>query len=324
MQLIGNVNRMGKNMTLDKLAVSLNVFVESDSTFQRRARILQAMWRKDRDISCGVRPSGDQPLGSCIPMPWAKEALENYITETIRDVVRAEVCDPVASAGKLYGKPRIFDNLLSSQPLCFNLFGELTHDLDLASAAVNSLSDGRFTEVTSIAFEYSPGRGDARYLNDRSAFDVFVHCRTADGGTGFLGIEVKYHEDLTGTADENKERYDEVADQMGCFAEDRGRLKASPLQQIWRDHLLAGITRIVDNYDDGMFVMLYPQNNPRVSSAIDNYRAQLLSDETFAAWTMEDLVDKLREHSNAPWIELFRERYLAFEKIDQRLTGTTG
>ena len=120
-------------------------------------------------------------------MPWAQEKLANYLTKPIQDVVRAEVCDPVASAGKLYGKPRIFDNLLSSQPLCFNLFGELTHNLHLASEVVSNLSDGRFTEVTSIAFEYSPGRGDARYLNDRSAFDVFVHCRTADGGKGFLG-----------------------------------------------------------------------------------------------------------------------------------------
>jgi len=215
-------------------------------------------------------------------MPWAQKTLANYLTEPIQDVVRAEVCDPVASAGKLYGKPRIFDNLLSSQPLCFNLFGELTNDLHLASAVVSSLSNGRFTEVTSIAFEYSPGRGDVRYLNDRSAFDVFVHCRTADGGTGFLGIEVKYHENLAGAAGKDKRRYDEVADLMGCFSEDRGLLKASPLQQIWRDHLLAGITRIEGGYDDGMFVMLYPQNNPHVSNAIDGYRAQLLSDETFA------------------------------------------
>jgi len=245
--------------------------------------------------------------------------LANYLTKPIRDVVRAEVCDPVASAGKLYGKPRIFDNLLSSQPLCFNLFGELTYDLHLASAVVSNLSDGRFTEVTSIAFEYSPGHGDPRYLNDHSAFDVFVHCRTAGGGTGFLGIEVKYHENMAGAAGKDKTRYDEVADQMGCFTRERGLLKASPLQQIWRDHLLAGITRIEDNYDDGMFVMLYPQDNPHVSRAIDNYRTQLLNEDTFAVWIMEDFVDKLRDHSDAPWIELFYDRYLAFEKIRQRL-----
>ena len=86
--------------------------------------------------------------------------------------------------GKLYGKPRIFNDLLSSQPLCFNLFGELTCDLPLASAVVNSMTDGRFKEVTKIDFEWSPGRRESRYLNDRSAFDVFLRCRTAAGGKG--------------------------------------------------------------------------------------------------------------------------------------------
>lgn len=307
-------------MTLDELAASLNTFVQADSEFQRRARVLQSIWRQEHDFLCGTYSSSDdRPLGSRLPMPWAQETLENFLTEPVRDVVKSEVCDPVASAGKLYGKPRIFNNLLSSQPLCFNLFGELTCDFHLASAVVSSLSDGRFTEVTSIAFEYSPGRGDARYLNDSSAFDIFVRCRTAGGGTGFLGIEVKYHENLAGTAGEDRVRYDEVADQMGCFTEERGLLKASPLQQIWRDHMLAGSTRIQDGYDDGMFVMLYPQNNPHVSSALDNYRAQLSSEETFAAWTMDDFASKLRDLSDAPWIELFYDRYLAFEKIDQRL-----
>jgi len=252
-------------------------------------------------------------------MPWAQDTLANFLTEPVRDVVRAEVCDPVASAGKLYGKPRIFNDLLSSQPLCFNLFGELTYDFHLASAVVSNLSDGRFTEVTSIAFEHSPGRSDARYLNDRSAFDVFVRCRTAGGGAGFLGIEVKYHENLAGAAGEDKVRYDAVADLMGCFTGERGLLKSSPLQQIWRDHLLAGITRTEDGYDDGMFVMLYPQNNSHVSGAMDDYCAQLSSKETFAAWTMEDFVGKLRDLSDAPWIDAFGDRYLAFEKIDQRL-----
>lgn len=311
-------------MNLDELAASLDVFERVDaSEFQRRARVLQSMWRQQHGIPCGEHrgPSGARPLGSRLPMPWAQETLANFLTEPVRDVVRAEVCNPVASKGKLYGKPRIFNDLLSSQPMCFNLFGELTTDLPLASAVVNGLTDGRFPEVTSIGFENSPGRGDSRYLNDRSAFDVFVRCRTASDGAGFLGIEVKYHENLAGTAGDHKERYDEVADLMGCFAANREPLRLSPLQQIWRDHLLAGITLIEDGYDDGMFVMLCPRDNQHVSSALDDYRAQLSSGESFAAWTIEDVVAKLSDQSDATWIDAFSDRYLAFDKIDQRLAA---
>ncbi len=254
-------------------------------------------------------------------MPWAEESLVNFLTEPIRKLVLAEVCKDDGGEGKLYGKPRIFNDLLSSQPLCFNLFGELAGDMPLASAVVSGMTEGRFAEVTKIDFEWSPGRRDARYLNDRSAFDVFLSCRTAAGGKGFIGIEVKYHENLAGPAGEHKDRYDEIADLMGCFRGDHEPLKKSPLQQIWRDHLLAGITRQADGYDDALFVTLYPKDNHHVSDALREYCAQLLNGDSFAAWPMEDFVGKLASASDAAWIAAFTDRYLAFDKIEQKLNA---
>ena len=93
---------------------------------------------------------------------------------------------------------------------------------------------------------------------DRSAFDVYVSFSSADNKKGFIGIEVKYHENLIGAASPHKDRYDQIADQMGCFKEsNREDLKDQPLQQIWRDHLLAGIHRIADGFEEGFFVFLY-------------------------------------------------------------------
>ena len=54
-----------------------------------------------------------------------ERTLANYLTPKIRQVVRHEVLGPARSRGKVYGKPRIFNHLLSSQPLCFNLFADL-------------------------------------------------------------------------------------------------------------------------------------------------------------------------------------------------------
>ena len=305
-------------MNLDELAASLYVFERTDlSPFQRRARVLQSLWRHEQGIPPGEHK--DRPLGSRLPMPWAEESLANFLTDSIRNVVRAQVCDPAASAGKLYGKPRIFNDLLSSQPLCFNLFGELTSDLDLASAVITDLTHRRFNKVSGIEFELLPGRRDPHYLNDRSAFDVFIRCRNAAGELCFIGIEVKYHENLVGAASEHKVRYDEVANLMGCFRDDRSPLKSSPLQQVWRDHLLAGITRIQDAYGDGLFVTLYPKDNAHVSHALREYRAQLTNEDSFASWTLEEFVESLRRFSDAAWIDAFWDRYLAFEKIDRQL-----
>jgi len=308
-------------MNLKHLAISLHADEATDaSEFQQRARVLQSLWREEQGYRCGEHQGskGTRLLGSRL-MPEDAKTLKNYLTETIRGVVEDEVCNIKASEGKLFGKPRIFNDLLSSQPLCFNLFGELTQDLPLASAVVSDMTAGRFTEVTKIDFEYSPGRRDPRYLNDRSAFDVFLRCRTAKGGKGFIGIEVKYHENLAGKSGDDKKEYSIIARQMECFRGNLEPLKQSPLQQIWRDHLLAGITRIVDNYDDSLFVTLYPKDNTHVSTALSAYRTHLTNEDSFASWTLEDFVAALRSHSDALWITAFTDRYLAFDKIDQHL-----
>jgi hypothetical protein len=312
-------------MDLNELARSLNVLEKVDvSAFQRRARVLQSIWREEQGFVCGEHRSnsGSRLLGSRLSMPWAQETLSNFITTNIREVVRCEVCNPVRSMGKLYGKPRIFNDLLSSQPLCFNLFGELSVDLPLASSIVRELTEGRFPQVHSISFEHSPGRRDPRYTGDRSAFDVFIECSAASGGRGFIGIEVKYHENLIGPSGGHQTRYDEIAHRMACFAPEAiDALMSEPLQQIWRDHLLAGITREVDNYDDAMFVMLYPTENEHVRNAVTAYRRCLTDTSSFSDWTLEDVTCRIRAHSAPVWNDRFIDRHLSFEKIETRLGG---
>jgi hypothetical protein len=305
------------------LALQHHVLVAADNPFQRRARLLQALWREEQGLPIGEHRG--EPLGSQLAMPEAREGLLNFLTEGIRRVVRAEVLDPVKARDKLYGQPRLFDNLLSSQPLCFNLFAELQGDLALTTRVLRSLTDGMVEKVTAIEFEHSPGRGDAAYTGDRSAFDVFIEFVDADGYKGFLGVEVKYHEGLGDKPAPHRDRYDEVAEKMRCFR--RGspdRLKTKPLQQIWRDHLLAGalLRDQRSAYRHGVFVFLYPNDNDRCASAVQDYRACLSDETSFRSWTLERLLEAVRAASGGPWAEAFADRYLAFEKIDRALAAS--
>ena len=81
------------------------------------------------------------------------------------------------------GEPRIWNNLLSSQPLCFNLFGELYYDLDLATKFFKKLFPDRVSFVTKIDFEYSSRRNKP----NNSAFDVDVEY-LYKGAKYFFGI----------------------------------------------------------------------------------------------------------------------------------------
>ena len=292
-------------------------------TFRRRARILQSMWRSARGYEAGEHRG--RRLGSRLLMPWAQTSLANYLTDTVRSVVRAEVLDPRRSVGKLYGKPRIFCDLLSSQPLCFNLFGELQQDLPLATDVLRDITERRVAEVTAIEFEHSPGRGDPDYLGDRSAFDIYVEFLTPAGGSGFIGIEVKYHEDLKGKAAGHKALYDQRADEMGCFRpECRAVLHEMPLQQVWRDHLLAGRVRQKDDFEDGFFVFLYPRDNAFCVDAVDRYRACLTPTGTFDSWTLEQVAAAIKRHTAEPWIDLFVDRYLDFDKVEREIEVGVG
>lgn len=282
--------------------------------FQWRARLLQSLWRDEQGLTAGEYRG--KLRGARLVMPEAKDTLANYLTPAIGEVVRKEVEDPIRAQGKLYGRPRIYDNLLSSQPLCFNLFGELTLDLEFATKALRDMTAGRIGRVVAIDFEYSPGRGDDRYTGDRSAFDVYVRYETPSGGTGFVGIEVKYHEGLDDPVADHRPRYDEVAAEMDCFVPDQlPRLRERPLQQVWRDHLLVGAHQRVDGFEDAFFAFLYPEGNTACSNAVEQYGQCLSGSDSFEGWTLERLVACLATHSSAQWIRDLHHRYLDFSRL---------
>jgi len=303
-----------------QLAARYHALEKGDNLFQRRARILQSMWRVEQGYPVGehLGRQGKRLIGSRLAMPWAQATLANFLNETIRQVVRNEVLNSDKRAGKLYAVPRLYNDLLSSQPLCFNLFGELQQDLTLASRTFGDLMPAHVKQVTAIEFEYSPGRSTATYTADQSAFDVYVAFRTPHDQPGFVGIEVKYHENLKNAAARHRSRYDEVAELMGCFKHERlALLRQHPLQQIWRDHLLAGSLRQADHFKVGFFAVLYPEGNVNCATALQAYRDCLTNDDSFITWTLEQFTSTIRHHTQAQWIDMFVERYLNFDKLER-------
>jgi hypothetical protein len=299
-----------------------NVLVAGDNAWQRRARLAQALWRESAGLPAGEHRG--QPLGSRLTLTDGHPPnLANYLTQAAKNQVEAAV-KAAPATGALLGRPRLWVDLLSSQPLCFNLFGPLAEDLDLASAALHAVWPEMITAVTDIRFEWSPGRGDMRYTGNNSAFDVFVSY-TGPGGKGFLGIEVKYHENLSGRpARDELQRYPAIARKHAIFSDDAiPELQRLPLQQLWLDHLLAlqlgtnpGHT---DDWDEGTFVLLYPDGNTHCAKAERRYRDCLTDPSSFDARHLEDVVRAIRSVTGNGWIDAVHDRY--FEPAHIRNAG---
>src|SRR3954451_563102 len=151
----------------------------TDDRFKAAARLLQALWREDRNLPPGTYKSPDgkrRLLGSRLS-PAAGRAGAGLLTREIWALVRRELA--YREIGAVIDPDRLCLNLLSSQQLTFNLFGPLKRDLALATGVVRHLLPGVGRNVTDILFEHAPGRRSSRYTGDSTAFDVLVGYRTA-------------------------------------------------------------------------------------------------------------------------------------------------
>ena len=299
-----------------------SAYVRGDNTWQRRARLHQSLWRQGRGLASGKH--NGQALGSRLDLPDADPPkLSNYLSSQARHQVELAVYE-AAQTGALLTRPRLWVDLLSSQPLCFNLFGPLADDYTLATRVLSMLWPD-IRAVRDVRFEWSPGRGDKLYTGNRSAFDVFVDY---DGrrGRSFLGIEVKYHEDLTGTPVKDETRkYAAMAAKHHVFRNDAIEgLQELPLQQIWLDHLLALQLRTNpkdDGWDAGTFILLYPVGNVACADAAARYRRCLTDGETFDARTVDEVVQAARIASPDSWPDDVYTRYLDPTLVNAAITS---
>lgn len=285
-----------------------------DSDFSAYARLLQSKWRDSKKF-----PFNN--YGNFLPPDFAIKSKANFLTPKIRLLVEYELLRK-GNFKKLIKEDRMWENLLSSQPLCFNLFGELHFDHKLATKFFRKLFPDRIQTVTEVLFEYSPGRGNKKFTGDHSAFDVFVEFTNGDK-RGFIGIEVKYAESLKEenektaqtTFNKHEVEYTRLTSSDIFCKSAIETLRKAPLSQIWRDHLLSLATTQL--YDEGFFVFLFPSKNEQCQTGVNDYKKYLSSDNEavtgFYPRYLDDFILALHNIANADWTTELKRRYLGDE-----------
>jgi hypothetical protein len=219
---------------MQEQAVSLSEQVgnlPSEPQRKRRLRFHQGWWRA---FVLG-EPAGPHPLRAgetvCNVISGGKESGKNFFGPGTADAVAATLDERTRESGGKIDERRLFNNLLSSQPLVFNFFGPLRQDLALATQVVRALFPG-IDAVTAVKFEFAP-----KGWVDNSAFDVALEVM-AQGRKGLIGLECKFTEPFSPT-EYDTAGYREIATVCSAFDVPYEDCIKSEFNQLFRNQLIA-------------------------------------------------------------------------------------
>jgi hypothetical protein len=247
----------------------------------------------------------------------------NFLTPAIFELARRRARENPRNV-----KPfRLFNNLLSSQPMAFNLFGPLIDAPDLATRLFRTLLPDRIERVTRVQIEEAPEPA-SEYLADNTSFDAFVEYLRPDGARGFVGIETKLTEPFSAKRYDRPEYRRWMESSRAPWRTDAREHVADVIHnQLWRDHLLAIALRDRggSGYAEGVLLLVHHPGDLECAGAAVGYQKLLRGgDTTFRTVPLDDLVGRwagaVATREERDWLDRFRRRYLP-ESVGVRNEG---
>ena len=311
---------------------------EEDDGFKARMRLHQSWYRSEvlkEPFGVGPQQTSARRFGSMLDEGPAEDG-KNFLTPTIFEMAR----ERLAESSGVVEPFRIERNMLSSQPMCFNLFGELKRDPELATRLVRALwgkdlaalwgSDK--AQVTGVRLEWAP-EDKEEYLNDNTAFDAFIEYEMEGGGKGFIGVETKLTEPFSRDFNDREGRYSKwmtAASPWGAAGP--GEVANEEHNQLLRDHLLAwALLERSPEYAHGSFAVVYhpgekaydPKN--KVCDEVVRDYCELLehklsgNDKALPVWAapLDKMIDEWKAAApDSRWLSDFEKRYLDLDSSE--------
>ena len=282
--------------------------VAGEHGFISRMRLHQSWYRDvilDVCYGNGTGRAAQNYYGNMLDEDAAK-AGRNFLTPAIRALADTRI----AEGGGMVDADRLRRNMLSSQPMCFNLFGELAAEPRHGTSLVRALWGDHIGEVTSVRFEWAPTPA-SEYLSDKTAFDAFIEYDASDGKPGFIAIETKLTEPFSQTVYDG-DKYRRWMTQDAPWRED-AQPDVSLVQhnQLWRDHLLAWalLKHPESEYGHGRLAVVFHGGDDHAREVIGGYRKMLRDDASFETRELAEIVLAWKPRAGG-WLLEFERRYV--------------
>jgi hypothetical protein len=286
---------------------------DRDAPAARRHRFHQSWYRAfvlGLPVGTGPQQNATSFYGNMLRAEDAATG-SNFLTDEIHEIAERRITE-----GGTVEPFRCRHNMLSSQPMCFNLVGPLQSRPALAAAVVKTVT-GRDVEVEDdgVRLEDSPG-----HLDDNTGLDASIRYRTSEGRRGVLGIETKLTERFSPKVYDldSKPAYRRYSE-ANPAPFDRSRLDQltdARWNQLWRNQLLCEAIAEHEQRDLADQLVCFPDNASETAVLVAEYAGLLQRPEAVVARTLTDIHAPLQGAANdteMPWLDSFRVRYLALE-----------
>lgn len=311
-----------------------------DRTFRARAEERQQQYRTN------ILKTDYSQYGHFLTEREQQEG-KNFVSDIAFDAAKERFAQ-----GKGVTK-RTFENMLSSQTMCFNFFAPLAADLDLASAVLGHVIP-QITTVTSIQIEYTPPND---IFKDQSGYsgvdcDLLVQGIREDGAPVVIVIETKFvepefsicgfrvpgHEakglpvclnDVTIAKENNSclyrlrkryyywERTWEVGSLQNSALPTVGCPFGGPLWQLWVNYTLAKVEALRRRASFAIFAVCSPENNERLAvvNKLENFKKLLVDPDSVIYIGVDHLISVIGNEVKAPLGEWHKRLMLRYFNI---------
>ena len=292
---------------------SPELFPKSDSPRVAKYRQLQSWYR---EVQLGVEAGGSgtyAALGSYLHADAVAAQRDlNFLHPAAHEHAETRGREVQAEGGSLDPK-RLFHNMLSSMPLCFNLFGAMRGEHEAFLPVFRELFDPDATKISEIICEWAPSAPSAS-LGDRTAFDAVIFY-VAGAESRFVGIETKYTEPFSAKPYDRPE-YRTLTRESDWFVDgaDVELLKSAKSNQLWRNVILAAALDREGSRGQGHVAVVALDDDAGASAALDIVRPQMAPShaDRLMSRTFSEILSAVEEL--APelswWAVNFRRRYL--------------
>ena len=285
---------------------------EDKKAFTHLMRLHQGWWRT---VVLMEKP-GKHPIipeeAVCNTIQDGEKTQKNFLTPNSYKAY-AETIQNNLDKSQMIEEKRAANNLLSSQPLCFNAFGEMAYNLSLATKFLKSLFP-EVKDVTEVLFEYRP----KEYVIDHSAFDVAFIFETNDGRKNLWGFEVKYTDSFSPVAKNRNEYFQVFTNNKDHFLCEYESYHTIEMNELFRNELIARWSENSGNVDKAYTGIFCHQDDAATLSAAKHFQQTLKDgDNNFRIITYKDFLSSLQKldlsMEQREWSMLFWARYCGTE-----------